>query len=201
MRGPEEPWGGAQTPPPLRHLPLRDTRSLLRGPNRPRLLLQRRKPRPQQVWIFCISSRRRCTQSSGTRAGLNFPGALPSTEGSFPGGLGRAVLLAWCQVPLQLGSTSPPGTLLGGHLSKESPVWVGVRGWSRGRSSGSHLLLAWMTSPPIGAAPWPLLLHPCLLTGQSWKGTVPTRALILLPSLPKKKKNPALSQAALGAET
>lgn len=66
------------------------------------------------------------TRSSMTRARLNFPGALPSTEGSFPGGLGRVVLLAWCQVPLQLGSMSPPGTLLRGHLSKESPVWVGV---------------------------------------------------------------------------
>ena len=117
-----------------------------------------------------------------TEPGWPFPGALPSTECSFPGGLGRAVLLAWCQVTLQLGSTSPPGALLGGHLSKESPVWVGSEaGAEEGAPDPTVFLLPrllhLLVLPPGSTA---CLLPPCVPPH--------TPTLILLPSLPKKKK-------------
>ena len=101
------------------------------------------------------------------------------------------MLLAQCQVTLQLGSTSPPGTPLGGHLSKESPVWVGSEaGAEEGAPdptvfslprlpclSGSSSSIPAFSSIPASA-------H----SQQSWKGTCPHTHSHLASLLTKKKK-------------
>ena len=84
---------------------VRDRGSSLRGQNRPRLLLQRRKPRPQQVWIFCISSPRgRWTQASVTRTGLNVPRSPSICRGQ----------LSWRPGPLSCSPARP--SLLSGSI-------------------------------------------------------------------------------------
>lgn len=139
---------------------VRDRGSSLRGQNRPRLLLQRRKPRPQQVWIFCISSPRgRWTQASVTRTGLNVPRSPSICRGQLSWRPGESGVTSLVSGHFAAGVYVPTRNSPGRPPVKGEPRLGGVQGWSRGRGSGSHRLLASTPSLPV----WLLLLHACLL--------------------------------------